>query len=438
MKCEESGKYPNGCSRFKCERAEQPRQEGSSPPPALASCAQEVLGSEAYEQMIKGILQPTDEQKKLMHEKCSQFKREMPSSSGEFSGQQPGGGQGVGPEGPGGQKFGPGGSREQGFGPSEEDMERMEKEQKARMLKDMQRGLRGMEQGIRMMDRGLQACRKAKIDVADADSSLATIKDIVAKVRAATDPEDLPDLMSELPEHFEKLRETVENCSRVAQLPRILKQVNREIKQMEGDLRRLTSQVSRAKLDLADELSTIKMGIDTVKALVADIGKVRDAESFDAAMENLEGLQDTFQDLREKIEAIRGVLNIKSGVTQAQREIRQAERTITSLKRAGKNTAELEQLLIEAKALVAQIQGLSTQKPIDPEALSDAFEALEDVGHRAEALMSHLRGAKVDRGYSDDFQKSPVGDVKLPDVFKQFEKDGASEGPSEFESLLGF
>lgn len=430
MRCEEIGKYPNGCSRFKCEPMEQ-RHENASPPPALASCAQEVLGSEAYEQMRKGSLQPTDEQKKLVQEKCGQFKREMPrssvpSSSGEFGGQQPGGQQG----------FGPGG--EQGFGPSEEDIERMEKEQKTRMLKEMQRGLRGMEMGIRMMERGLKACVAAKVNAGDTEANLAKIKAIVAQVKTAQDPEAIQDIMSELPDLFDGAREHIEMCHRLRELPRILKQVNREVKQMEGEHRRLTAQAKRAKIDLTDELSTIKTGIDTVKALVKDIGSVNNAESFEAAMENLEGLQDTFQDIREKTEACRAVLNIKSGITQAQREIRQVERTITALKRAKKNTAELEQLVTEAKALLGTIQELAKQKPIDPDALHDAFESLEDVGHRAEELMATLRGEKIDRGFADDFQKSPVNDVKLPDAFRQFEKEEAPEGPSEFESLLGF
>lgn len=430
MKCEEIGKYPNGCSRFKCEKAEQ-RHEGSGPPPALAQCAQEVLGSEAYEQMVKGSLQPTDEQKKLIQEKCGQFKREMPrqmpSSSGEFGGQQQGG-----------QGFGPGGSGEQGSGPSEEDMQRMEKEQKTRMLKDMQRGLRGMEMGVRMMERGLKACVAAKVDVGDATANLAKIKDIVAKVKAATDPEELQDIMSDLPDLFESTRETVELCSRLREIPRILKQVNREIKQLESEHRKLTTQAKRAKLDLTEELNSITVGIATVKALVTDIGNVRDADSFEAAMENLEGLQETFQDLREKMEAIRGVLNIGPGISQTRREIRNAERMISTFKRQKKDTTELVALLAQAKTLLSEIEALAKQKPLDVDAVHEKFEELEDVGHRAEELIATLRGAKVDRGFADDFQKSPAEDAKLPDVFKQFEKEGDSEGPSEFESLLGF
>jgi translation elongation factor EF-1beta len=317
-------------------------------------------------------------------------------------------------------------------------MERMEQEQKARMLKEMQRGLRGMEQGIRMMDRGLNACRKAKVDVADADASLATIKDIVAKVRAATDPEELPDLMSDLPEHFDKLREVVENCNRVAQLPRITKQLGREIKQLEGEHRRLTSQVKRAKLDLADQLNAIATGIETIKVMLAEVSRVKTTDEFEEAMAKLEGLHDTFEDIRENVDAVRSVLNVRRALTDAKREIRTVERFIGTLKRKGADTSELAEMVAAGKALVAELEVLAKQKPIDADALHEKFEMLEELGGRAEEALAKLRGVKFEDRFEPKFDKSASADVKLPDAFRQFEKEEEPEGPSEIESLLGF
>ncbi|MBI4434780.1 hypothetical protein HY635_03120 [Candidatus Uhrbacteria bacterium] len=477
MKCEETGKYPNGCAKFKCERQEAPRHERSGPPPALENCAREVLGSEAFEQMLKGG-QPTEEQKKLVGEKCSQFKREMPKPAGDFPGrgafpgQPPGGefpGRGEGLDrAPGAGGFGPDGSGQQtcnvqgvempgpcsryegrgpggpggegmmgpgGFGPSEEDMERMEKEQKARMLKEMQRGLRGMEQGIRMMERELKACTQAKVDAGDAQANLAKIKEIVAKVKAVTDPEELQEIMSELPDLFDGARETIEMCHRLREIPRILKDLNRGINMLTREHRQLTAQVKRAKLDLADDLNEIAAGIATMKAIAAEVSRVKTTDEFEEAMAKLEGLHETGEDLRGKVEAIRGVLNVKRALADTRREIRNAERLVTSLKRKKVDVSELQQHIADGKTLVAEIEALAKQKPIDADALHEKFEMLMDLGQRAEETMAQLRGQKIERG--PQFGRSAVEGVELPDSFRQFKKE-EPEGPSEIESLLGF
>lgn len=452
------------------------------PPPGLESCAKGILGEESYAQFRKGELQLSDEQKKLISEKCQQFKRETKSSGsfpgrGEFKGQTPSGGfpgQGQGLEsapgapqqgetrtcringveipgpcpessGPGGGMMGgPGGGEggmmgPGGFGPSEEDMARMEKEQKSRMLQDMKRGLRGMEQGLRMMERGISACRKAKVDTTDPEAALAKIKEIIAQVKTAEDPDALMEIMQELPELFDGAREHVEACHRLGEIPRITKQLGREIKRLEGEHRKLVSQVKRAKLDLQEQLDEIAAGVAEIKAVLTEVGQVKNIEAFEAAMERLEGLRETFEDLQEKIDAVRSVLNVKRAITDAKREIRNVERFIGSLKRKGVDTSELSAMVAVGKALVAELEVLAKQKPLDVDALHEKFEQLEDLGQRAEEALANLRGLKIEDRFGPKFSKSTVSDVKLPDTFRQFEKKESEEtAPSELESLLGF
>lgn len=457
MKCEEVGKYPNGCNRFKCTPVED-RRESPRPPPALEQCAREAIGNETYEQMITGKLQLTEEQKRLVGEKCQQFKRpgrgegfdrapgaqdserrtcringvEMPGPCPESSG--PGGPMMGGPGGGEGGMMSPG-----EFGPSEEDMERMEKERKTRVLQDMKRGLRGMEQGLRMMERGISSCRKAKMDTTEPEAALAKIKEIIAKVKTAEDPDELMDIMQELPELFDGAREHVEACHRLAELPRITKQIGREVKQLENEQRRLVSQVKRAKLDLTDQLNGIAAGIATVKEILAEVNRVKTVDEFEAATEKLEGLRETFEDLHEKMDAVRSVLNIKRAITDAKREIRNTERFISSLKRKGVDASELAEMVAAGKTLVAELETLAKQKPLDIDAIHEQFELLMELGQRAEELMDQLRGKKTERGFEGRFGRSPVESVKLPDTFRQFEKKESEEADSsELESLLGF
>lgn len=468
----------DGCSIQKCipkresgERKEERRDEHREDrgrmeaPPGLEGCAKDILGEDAYAQLRKGELQLSEEQKKLIGEKCQQFKREMKSPGsfpgrGEFKGQPPGGqfpGQGQGLESaPGAGGFGPGGPGSPsggmmggggeggmmgpgGFGPSEEDMARMEKEQKARMLQDMKRGLRGMEQGLRMMDRGISACRKAKVDTTDPEAALAKIKEIIAQVKTAEDPDALMEIMQELPELFDGAREHVEACHRLGEIPRITKQLGREIKRLESEHRKLVSQVKRAKLDLQEQLDEIAAGVTEIKTVLTEVGQVKNVEAFEAAMEKLEGLRETFENLQEKIDAVRSVLNVKRAITEAKREIRNVERFIGMLKRKGEDTSELSAMVAAGKALVAELEALAKQKPLDVDALHEKFEQLEDLGQRAEEALANLRGLKIEDKFGPKFSKSTVSDVKLPDAFRQFEKKESEEAaPSELESLLGF
>lgn len=477
----------DGCSIQKCipkgesgerkkeERRDEHREDRGrmDAPPGLEGCAKDILGEDAYAQLRKGELQLSEEQKKLISEKCQQFKRETKSSGsfpgrGEFKGQPPGGefpGRGEGLDrapgasgderrtcrindvevpGPCPESSGPGGGEggmmgPGGFGPSEEDMARMEKEQKSRMLQDMKRGLRGMEQGLRMMERGISACRKAKVDTTDPEAALAKIKEIIAQVKTAEDPDALMEIMQELPELFDGAREHVEACHRLGEIPRITKQLGREIKRLEGEHRRLVSQVKRAKLDLQEQLDEIAAGIAEIKAVLAEVGQVKSVEAFEAAMEKLEGLRETFEDLQEKIDAVRSVLNVKRAITDAKREIRNVERFIGSLKRKGVDTSELSAMVAAGKALVAELEVLAKQKPLDVDALHEKFEQLEDLGQRAEEALANLRGLKIEDKFGPKFSKSTVSDVKLPDAFRQFEKKESEEAaPSELESLLGF
>ncbi|MDO8599743.1 MAG: hypothetical protein Q7S02_06585 [bacterium] len=465
---------PGGCSIQKCipkgergERKEERREERRDDrgrmesPPGLEKCARSVLG-DAFDQLKSGGPQLSEDQKKMIHEKCGSFRGgergEQPSQGqfpgrGEFRGQTPSGefpgrGEGLdrapgsggfGPGGQSGDMMGPGGEQQR-FGPSDEEMEKMEKERKTRMLQEMKRNLKGMEQGLRMIERGIKVCVAAKIDATAGDAALAKIKEVIAKVKTAEDPEELQDIMMDLPEHFDGARELVEMCHRLRELPRITKQLSSEVKRIEREIKSVTAQVKRSKLDLTDQLNDITAGLTAIKATLTEVGQVKTAEDFDDAMEKLESLRETFDELQEKIGAVRGVLNIGRGIIDAKREIRNAERLVTSLKRRKVDTTALTAIITEGKGLVAEIESLGKQKPLDPDAIHEKFEQLEDLGSRADEMIAKLQGKEIRPSTGPQFSRSPVEGTKLPDSFRQFspqEKESANES-SELESLLGF
>ncbi len=247
--------------------------------------------------------------------------------------------------------------------------------------------------------------------------------------------------MSELPDHFDKLRDVVNTCNRLRELPRITKQIDREVRQLESDYKRLSAQAKRTKFDLGDQLNEIASGITAIRATLTEVAQVKSADAFDDAMAKLEDLHGTFDDLREKIGAVRDVLNISRAMSDARREMRNVERYLGSLTRRGVDTKNLGELLAQGKSLIAELDALAKQQPIDVDALHEKFSTLEDLGSHAEQLLAELRGQKTESAFQPQFGKSPVEGVQLPDSFRQFGKSdqtNTSDQPSQVESLLGF
>lgn len=324
----------------------------------------------------------------------------------------------------------------------DEQRQRMEKEQQERMLKEMKRNIRQMEQGLTMMTRGLKVCTAAKVTVAaEITDGIARMKDTIAKVKSATSAEGLEDLdFSQFAEVGDAVREQVDTCHRVRELPRITKQINRELTQIEREAKRVSAQAKRAKLDLAEQITAITTGIADTRAILVEAAGARTNEALEAVMEKLEGMQDVIQELRETLDTARRIVNLRQGLVEARREIQNAQRQIAAMKRKNVDTTELDALLAEGKQLVSEIETLSKQKPVDVDALVEAFEKLEDLGNRADDAFGKSSG-KPEGPRGPNFGRSPADDLKL-DAFEQFrgpkEESRPSEGTADIESLLGF
>lgn len=449
------------------ERPASPATPNAAPSAAssgLEDCVRKVVGDdELYDRFRKGEFQLSEEQRKAVNEQCASFKGKAsrkggaptgdtgsparppsaPDGDGAGSGTQTCNVNGTEMPGPCSQYEGRGSDGSDGSGwsegPSDEDMERMEKERKVRMLQEMKRNLKGMEQGLRMLERGLKVCTAAKVDASAASEAIAQIKEVIAKVKAAEDPDEVQDVMMDLSDHFDSARETLEVCHRLRELPRITKQLTNEVKRIERELKNATAQAKRAKMDLTDQLNEITAGLTAVKEAIANVAQVKTADEFDEAMESIESLRETFEDLQEKLGAIRGVLNVSRGIADARREIRDAERLVSALKRKKVDTAPLQVLITEGKGLIAEIEALAKQRPIDPDAIHEKFEQLEDLGARADDMIATIQGKEV-RSTGPQFSRSPVEGAKIPDSFRQFspKKDEGSEDDSDLEALLGF
>ncbi len=315
----------------------------------------------------------------------------------------------------------------------------MEQQRKSQMLQQMKKNVKQMEQGVTMMTRGLRVCTAAKIAVpAEVTTAISGMQGAIAKIKSAKDSEEIEDIdFSDFASVGDDVRELVDGCHRLQEIPRITKQATRDIQRQESDLRRMTSQATRAKLDLADQLGSVQQLIASVKSTLAEVANVRDAAAAEDAMDKLQDLQDSFENIREQMDAIRSVLNVKQGLRDATTQIRNAERRIAVLKRQRKDVTEVTALLAEAKSQVKEIEALAKQKPIDVDALSESFGKLEDIGSRADDLFAELEGKTTASGSS--LNPTPAQNLKL-DVFDQFREQpatGSSQSSSDIESLLG-
>ncbi|MBI2483374.1 hypothetical protein HYV74_04350 [Candidatus Uhrbacteria bacterium] len=375
------------------------------------SCVRSVIGDKV-DQLRSGS-GPSEAQRRMVQEKCSPARRSA---------------DGIGSESLGRPEMGDASDRMQ---PNDEMGEEMEKQQKEQMLKEAKKRLKDLESGYKRMSSALAICTKAKVEVPEeVTDGLQMLRDSLTKVQSATDVEEVQDVdFSEFADVGDRVRETVDHCQRIQEFPRVSKQLTSELRRMESDLKRITSQATRAKIDVSEEIDAAGKSIGEIKNALAEAMKSVSEESLDRLFE----LRDSFDDIREKIEAIRSVTDMGRGISDATKEVSKIQREITTLKRKRVDVKSLEAALSDGKIVLAQIQGLAKKKPVDTDALLEAFEQLSEARNSLNNALQEARGQKSSSAFGSS---SASTGLKL-DAFDTFRKQSGNSGASDLEKLFG-
>ncbi|MBI4434192.1 hypothetical protein HY632_05450 [Candidatus Uhrbacteria bacterium] len=373
------------------------------------SCVRSVVGDLSQ---IRGSSGPTEAQRRMVQEKCAPSQR---PPTGPGMGVPPG----MGSEG--------GANAEM----SDEEQEARELQQKEQMLKAAKKQFKDLDSGLKRMTGALAICAKAKVEVPEeiADG-IQSLRESLTKVQSATDVDAVQDVdFSDFADVGDRVKETVDYCQRIQEFPRISKQLGSELRRMESDLKRLVSQAARTQIDVSEELTAAGSTIAEIKSALAEAAKTPSEEALD----RLHELRDNFDGIRGTMDAVRSVMDVGRGISDATKEVTKIQREITSLKRKRVDVKALESSLSDGKIVLAQIQGLAKKKPVDTDALLEAFEQLSEARSSLNEALQEARGQTP----SSAFGKSDASAGLKLGAFDSFRKQSGNSGSSDLEKLFG-
>lgn len=266
-------------------------------------------------------------------------------------------------------------------GPSEEDRQRQEEEMEKRRqemekrgLEQMKRGMKQAASGVKRMKRDFERFAKKKVKVPEeCTEALQKIENIVQAVNSAADMDAAQEAGAEdMPEIFETLNDCRMRLEMLSRVPQMISRVNRELKNLE---RQWTRAKKNPPADLADAVAEGEAALQAIKEARDRVQSLANEGNID----EIEGvLEDEvfgrFDDVGAAIRRLEAARNAKRFATQFNQRIREAERLIKQLKRQKKDTAELGEILADAKAQYEALKSLKVGSDEWEEAIGELAE----------------------------------------------------------------
>lgn len=318
---------------------------------------------------------------------------------GQFGGQQ-GGQQGGenqknfqfnrgGQQGPGGEgQGGPGGM-------SDEDQEKFQQQQDARMLKDIKRNLTQMSRMLTPMNTQIIKIEKQGASVPqELKDTITKVTNLLVVVKSAkTMDEILAAGFEDLQDWMQTLNEGRQLLEMTARWGQTIKQVEQNLKRVQSVLKKDQALVKRVKIDLSSQIATFE-------AAVNELVVARDQAKVLAKSGDIEGaysiLEENFfnkmEDVMEFDQIIQTVSRLGKFESDFKRRYAQAQREINALKRRKIDVTEMNALMVQIAEKGNEIKGLIKAQPIDTEAVLGELSTLEDLVQNLEELMGTAQG----------------------------------------------
>lgn len=277
------------------------------------------------------------------------------------------------------------------------EMEQRQKQQQQRMLGDMQRGSKQMERQLAMIEKRITSLKnKGAIIPADVQGAIDQIKTMVDKMKNAATPEDMEALMGgdhDFGDLMQTINEGMQKAEMSTQLPRMLKEANRMLKQQQTALARAQTRAKSMKINVDSVLTGWQKSVDAIVTAIADAATASQNNNPEDAMDILKNrVFDAFHEIGDWQQTFSTVSNSQQMLKQADRELAKIDKQIARLKKQKEDTAELESLMAEARAKIAEIKDILSQPSVDSEALIRAIEEGQDIKEEIYELLFDLTG----------------------------------------------
>lgn len=264
-------------------------------------------------------------------------------------------------------------------------------------LARLQRSANSMERAVKTMDKAIAGAVKVGYVVpADITKSVESARAAIATIRAATEFNDAVEkAIDDFDSFTEVLDANVENLMLMPRFPKVLKaaetQYNKLVKFFETTKARLVG----LEADTADAVAEVQKKVEAQKAFydqaaaLAKQGKME--EAFAMLEENFfPGLETTSQSIGV-LNALKAITKTANGVT---RGIATAERIIAKLGKLGLEVKELNEIVSNSKAKLAELKALLRVPGYDLEA---AMAILESIDQLREDFDNRVDGVVGDR-----------------------------------------
>ena len=154
----------------------------------------------------------------------------------------------------------------------------------------------------------------------------------------------------------------------------MLKRFDNQIRQTERQWNRLKKGAPESAQDAVALGDKILADIKTARASLNEKIKTGEVEDFESVLED--EIIGRFDDLNAAMQQIDAAKNAKRFVAQFAQRLKEEQRMIAKLKKLGKDTSELEDLLARSKALYERIKGMKSGS----DEFEDAVGELADLG----------------------------------------------------------
>jgi len=280
------------------------------------------------------------------------------------------------------------------MGPPADVQEKMNKG-----LARLQKSANSMERAVKQMDKAIAgAVSVGYVVPADIKASVEKARAAIATIRAATAFDDaVTQAIDDFDSFTEVLDANIENLMLMTKFPKILKQAetqyNKLVKFFETTKARLVgleADTTAAIADVQAKVDLQKSYYDQAKALSIQ-GKMADA--FAMLEDNFfPGLESTSQSIGV-LNALKAITKTASGVA---RGIATAQKIIKRLDQAGLEVADLNKIVADSNAKLAELKALLKTPGYDLEVAMAMLEALdqlrEDFDNKVDELVASADG----------------------------------------------
>lgn len=292
------------------------------------------------------------------------------------------------------------GSGDDSFAQQDERMKAEEERRNTQQLAMLKRAIYGMEQGVKQFERQVARLTKQGITIpTTVTDKLARLKELFAAVKGAENFDKAQEDLQEISEAMQSLHEEQQVLEKLSRWPQTIKQIDKMIKQFDRRLKQnkaLAAKLNKKGFAVDDVFAKFELSVNNLKevrAKAVDLAKTDIDQAYDL-------LEDEFFDKVEEIAESERVLqqlaNLGRFSSEFTRGIKQAEKMIKTLERKKIDVSALKEKLAAIKEQGEEIKRLMKEKPLNEEALVDAFEEMQSSHQEFEELADEVSGVDED------------------------------------------